>query len=158
VRRAPLALLVPLLLGLAACGGSAEESKTPDACLSGPTYYSAALERAPGAVRLPGGVAISDCLVRNQQTGDLTNVGSYLLHVATQLNARARRAAVPAPTVQLGYLVGAVARGATNTGGIHSELQRRIETAALYSPAGKPPPEPFDHRYEKGYAAGKDHG
>jgi hypothetical protein len=157
VRRAPLALLVPLLLGLAGCG-SAEESRTPDACLSGPTYYAAALKRAPGDVRLPGAVPISDCLVRNQQTGDLTNVGSYLLRVATQLNAQARREAAAAPTVQLGYLAGAVARGAANTGGIHSELQRRIEAAALYSPAGKPPPEPFDHRYEKGYAAGKDHG
>ena len=97
-------------------------------------------------------------MVRNQQTGDLTNVGSYLLRVATQLNAQARREGAAAPTVQLGYLVGAVARGAANTGGIHSELQRRIEAAALYSPAGKPPPEPFDHRYEKGYAAGKDDG
>jgi hypothetical protein len=157
VRRAPLVLLVPLLLGLAACG-SAEESQTPDGCLSGPGSYTAALKRAPGDVRLPGGVAISDCLVRNQQTGDLTNVGSYLLRVATQLNAQARREGAAAPTVQLGYLVGAVARGTANTGGIHSELQRRIEAAALYSPAGKPPPEPFDHRYEKGYAAGKDHG
>jgi hypothetical protein len=156
VRRAPLVLLVPLVLGLAACG-SAEESKTPGACLAGPSHYAGALKRAPGDVRLPGGVAISDCLVRNQQTGDLTNVGSYLLRVATQLNVQARRDAA-APTVQLGYLVGAVARGAANTGGIHSELQRRIEAAALYSPAGKPPPEPFDHRYEKGYAAGKDHG
>jgi hypothetical protein len=157
VRRAPLALLVLLVLGSAACG-SAEESKTPDACLSGPSYYAGALKRAPGEVRLPGGVAISDCLVRNQRTGDLANVGSYLLRVATQLNATARRSPAAAPTVQLGYLVGAVARGAANTGGIHSELQRRIEAAALYSPAGKPPPEPFDHRYEKGYAAGKDHG
>jgi hypothetical protein len=157
VRRAPLLLLVPLLLGLAACG-SAEESKTPDACLSGPTYYAAALKRAPGAVHLPGGVLISDCLVRNQQTGDLTNVGSYLLRVATRLNAEARSLHAAAPTVQLGFLNGAVARGAANTGGVHAELQRRVEAASLYSPAGKPPPEPFDHRYEKGYAAGKDHG
>jgi hypothetical protein len=157
VRRAPLALLVPLLLGLAACG-SAEESKTPDACLSGPSYYATALKRAPGDVRLPGAVAISDCLVRNQQTGDLTNVGGYLLRVATDLNAEARRTSAAAPTVQLGFLAGAVARGAAETGGVHAEMQRRIEAAALYSPAGKPPPEPFDHRYEKGYAAGKDHG
>jgi hypothetical protein len=159
VRRiAPLVLIASLLLGLAACGGSSVEGKTPDACLSGPVYFRAALKAAPGQVQLPGGTLISDCLVRNQPTGDLTNVGAYLLRVATDLNAEARRTAAAAPTVQLGFLNGAVARGAADTGGVHAELQRRIEAAALYSPAGKPPPEPFDHRYEKGYAAGKDHG
>ena len=61
-------------------------------------------------------------------------------------------------TVQLGYLVGAVTRGASDTGGIHDELLRRVEAAALYSPAGKPPPQPFDHQYVKGYAAGRRHG
>ncbi len=78
--------------------------------------------------------------------------------VATTLNEQARRDPGGAPTVQLGYLVGAIARGTGDTQGIHAELQRRIEAAALYSPAGKPPPEPFDHAYQKGYAAGKEDG
>jgi hypothetical protein len=156
VRRATL--LVPLAaLALGACG-SADEAKTPDACLSGAGYFSSALQRAPERVRLPGDVPISGCLVRNQGTGDLTNVGSTLVGVATELNAKARREPGGPPTVQLGYLVGAVTRGAAKTQGIHSELQRRVEAAALYSPAGKPPPEPFDHTYEKGYAPGRDDG
>ncbi len=161
VRRiAPLVLIVLLPLALVACGSSSEESKTPDACLSGGTkfYYSALQNGLVNDPTFSGYPLVSDCLVKNQSAGDLANVGGTLLRVATQLNARARRTAAAAPTVQLGFLVGAVARGAADTGGIHSELQRRIEAAALYSPAGKPPPEPFDHRYEKGYAAGKDHG
>jgi hypothetical protein len=155
--RRPAFLVVIAALAVAGCG-SAEEDDTPDACLSGATYYSAALVKAPGAVRLPGGTPISDCLVANQGTGDLTNVGADLVRVATQLNAKARRDPSGAPTVQLGYLVGAVTRGAAETHGIHTELQRRVEAAALYSPAGKPPPEPFDHTYEKGYAAGREDG
>jgi hypothetical protein len=154
-RLAPLLLIAAL--AAAACG-SADEGSTPDACLSGPTYFFAALEKAPGAVRLPGGTPISDCLARNQSTGDLTTVGETLVRVATQLNARAHANPGGAPTVELGYLVGAVTSAAGETGGIHAELQRRIEAAALYSPAGKPPPEPFDHAYQKGYAAGKDDG
>lgn len=153
--------LTLLALSLAAIGagcGSADEGKTPDACLSGPAYFRSALEKAPGAVRLPGDTPISGCLVENQSTGDLTNVGGYLVQVATTENARARANAAGPGALQAGYLVGAVAKGASETGGIHDELLRRVKAAALYSPAGKPPPEPFDHKYSKGYAAGRDDG
>jgi hypothetical protein len=147
-----------LALALAACGNSNETGHTPDACLSGPVYFDAALEDAPGEVRLPGNTPISGCLVSNQSAGDLGNVGKYMLRTATRLNAQARRDPAGAATVQLGYLVGAATRGASETVGIHDELVRRLEAAALYSPAGKPPPQPFDHQYETGYAAGKKHG
>ena len=155
--RRTLLLLLAAVFAVAGCG-SADEGDTSDACLSGPTYFASALEKAPGAVRLPGGTPISGCLVANQSTGDLTNVGADLLQVATQLNAKARRDPGGAATVQLGYLIGAVTRGASDTHGIHNELFRRIEAAALYSPAGKPPPQPFDHEYRKGYAAGRQDG
>jgi hypothetical protein len=154
-RLAPLVLLVSL--AIAGCG-SADEDTTPVACLNGQQAFSTALRDAPGEVRLAGDVPISDCLVHNQGAGDLINVGDAIVRVTTQLNAEARKDPGGAPTVQLGYLVGALARGADDTQGIHAELLRRVEGAALYSPAGKPPPEPFDHTYEKGYAAGKDHG
>jgi hypothetical protein len=153
-------LLLPLLVALAAsvgCG-SADQDTTPDACLHGANPYAEALKSAPAAVRLDGEVPISDCLVHNQSAGDLTNVGESLLQVATQLNAEARKDPGGAPAVQLGYLLGAITEGAADTQGIHAELLRRIEAAALYGPAGKPPPEPFDHPYEKGYAAGRDDG
>ena len=154
-RTAPLILLVAL--ALAACG-SADQDNTPATCLNGSRAFSDALQAAPGVVRLSGEVPISDCLVSNQSAGDLARVGGTLVALATKLNAQAHQDPGGAPTLQLGYLVGAVTRGAGNTQGIHAELVRRIEAAALYSPAGKPPPEPFDHTYEKGYAAGKDDG
>jgi hypothetical protein len=154
-RKAPAAILISL--ALAACG-SADQASTPDVCLGGPNAFMEALADAPGQVRLTGDVPISDCLVRNQSTGELTDLGTTLLSVATSLNERARQDPGGAPTVELGYLVGAITRGTGDTQGIHAELQRRIEAAALYSPAGKPPPEPFDHAYQKGYAAGKEDG
>jgi hypothetical protein len=151
-------LVVSILVAVTAGCGSADEDTTPAACLKGPAAFTSALESAPKAVRLDGNVAISDCLVHNQSAGDLANVGSTLVKVTTDLNAAARQDPGGAPTVQLGYLAGSIARGAAETQGIHAELLRRIEAAALYSPAGKPPPEPFDHAYEKGYAAGRDDG
>ncbi len=157
MRRTPLLLLLAALT-VAACGSSTNAGHTTDACLSGPVYFKAALKKAPGEVRLPGGTPISACLAPGQSAGDLSNVGNYLVKVATGLNATARRDPGGAATVQLGYLVGAATRGASETAGIHDELERRLEAAALYSPAGKPPPQPFDHQYETGYAAGKEHG
>jgi hypothetical protein len=157
VRRA--LFLIPLsALALAGCGNANEAGHTPDACLSGPIYFNAALKEAPGRVRLPGNTPISGCLVSNQTAGDLSNVGGYLVQTATRLNAQARRDPGGAATVQLGYLVGAATRGANETAGIHDELIRRLEAAALYGPAGKPPPQPFDHQYKTGYAAGKENG
>jgi hypothetical protein len=154
-RYAPLLLLVAL--AVAGCG-SADQDSTPTACLNGQKAYTDALAKAPGAVRLHGEVPISDCLVSNQSGGDLIRVGGTLLVLASKLNAQAQKDPGGTPTIELGYLVGAVTRGAEDTQGIHAEMVRRIEAAALYSPAGKPPPEPFDHTYEKGYAAGKDDG
>jgi len=143
---------------LGGCGGAAQQDTTPAACLRGPAAFAEALRAAPGDVQLKGGVTISGCLVRNQSPGDLADVGASLVKVSTDLNARARHDPGGPPTVQLGFLVGAVARAASKTAGIHAELLRRIQAAALYGPAGKPPPPPFDQTYEKGYAAGKDHG
>jgi hypothetical protein len=157
MRRSAILLSVVALATAVGCG-SADQDSTPAACLNGQRAFLDALSAAPGAVRLSGGVPISDCLVSNQSAGDLASVGGTLVAVATNLNAGAHQDPGGAPTVQLGYLVGAITRGAENTQGIHAEFVRRIEAAALYSPAGKPPPEPFDHTYEKGYAAGKDDG
>ncbi len=154
-RSAPLVLIV-VLAGVGC--GSADQDKTPAACLDGARGFASALRAAPGDVRLAGNVPISDCLVENQRVGDLANVGATLVKLSTTLNAAARQDPGGPPTVQLGYLVGAVAKGASETAGIHAELLRRVQAAALYDPAGKPPPEPFDHTYKKGYAAGQDHG
>ena len=152
------ALVITAAIAIAACGGTTEVAKTPDPCLSGPVYFNAALKKAPGEVRLPGGTRISDCLVENQPTGDLANVGQYLVKVATTLNARTRTDPSGAATVQLGYLVGAVTRGASDTHGIHTELLRRVRSAAFYTPGGKPTSAAFYHSYGSGYAAGRRDG
>jgi hypothetical protein len=157
-RPAPLALIV-VVFAIAGCGSN--EEKAPAACLSGPKfYYSALLNGAD--VTFSGFNRISDCLVRNQSSGDLANVGTSLVRTTTQLNARARQnlggLASRAATFRLGYLVGAVARGASDTGGIHSVLLDRVTAAATYSPAGRPLPRDFRRLYRKGYAQGRDHG
>ena len=142
---------------IAACGDG-DDDGTPAACLTGTRTFSDALQNAPGAVRLEGEVSIGDCLARNQSAGDLARLGTITVELATELNANARRHPGGPATVQLGYLIGAVERGAGETQGIHAELLRRLEAAALFSPAGKPPPPPFDQAYGRGYAAGKDDG
>jgi hypothetical protein len=152
-----VALLAVAAFLPAACG-SDDEDTTPAACLSGQKAYAEALQDAPGAVRLDGETPISDCLVRNQGAGDLARIGTILVGLTTDLNAEARDDPGGPPTVQLGYLVGAVTRGGEETQGIHAELIRRVEAGALFSPAGKPPPPPFDQTYRKGYAAGSNDG
>ena len=150
--------LVPLLALVIVGCGSADQDKTPLACLSRPGAFTTALRDAPGAVRLAGGTSISECIVPNQSAGELANVGATLVKVGTQLNAEARAKPNGAATLELGYLVGAVTRGASSTARIHVELTRRLGVAARFSPGGRALPAAFSHTYEKGYAAGKDHG
>lgn len=149
------------LAGLAAlaasgCGGSG--SDTPAACLAAPAGYLRALGAAPGAVRLGGEVPISDCLAANQEPGDLATVGGALVTTATRLNGEARRDPGGSANVELGYLLGAAVRGASDTGGIHAELVRRLTAAARYSPENRPLPPAFRRAYRSGYAAGRQNG
>jgi hypothetical protein len=155
-RPAPLVLIV-VVFAIAGCG-SADQDKTPVACLSGPRAFTDALREAPGAVQLAGGTLISACIVPNQSAGDLANVGGTLVKVSTELNSEARAKPGGPANVELGYLIGAVNRGAADTTGIHAELVRRLAVAANFSPGGAALPSPFRREYEKGYAAGKDHG
>src|SRR4051812_11636609 len=115
MRRIAASVLTLTLASAGAACGSADEHETPESCLRGPNAYFAALERAPAVLRLPGGTAISGCLVENQGAGDLEAVGGTLIKVATELNGRARRDPGGPPTVQLGYLSGAVEKGASDT-------------------------------------------
>ena len=90
--------------------------------------YERALGRAPGAVRLPGGVPISECLQKVHTEAELQNLGTTVHAVAEDLVARARSGEAGAPA-RLGYLSGAVSAGAARSGGIAAELARRVETA-----------------------------
>src|SRR5262245_51087263 len=112
-----LASLLAALLG-SGCGG--QDDSTPVACLEGPNAYLTALRAAPGEVKIGGETSIGECLAQNQSAGDLANVGSTLVVVATQLNAQAREEPDGPAALQLGYLIGAAQKGADETEGIHS--------------------------------------
>jgi hypothetical protein len=153
VRRAAATALASLAL-LAGCGS--EEPDTPGPCLADADAYLAALERAPDPVTLAGDVAISDCLIDSQPSGELAQVGTATVEGATRLSARAQQGDGSA-AIQLGYLVGAVQRGAAETGGIHTDLVRRLESAAQTGPAGGLTGA-ADVVYRRGLAAGNRTG
>jgi hypothetical protein len=138
---------------MAACGTT--EEGTPVACLEGSKAYLKALADAPEPVRLAGGVRISDCLTRNQGGGSLATVGSAMVRAATQLNSEARAQTGGPAALRLGFLLGAVQRGAGDTAGIHAELVRRLEAAAKYSPGDRPLPRKLERDYETGFDAGQ---
>ena len=96
-------------------------------CLEGPATVRAALAEAPDDVRLGGRVAISDCFQAAAAPADVQNVGSTLVDTAEDLKREVRRAPHSEAAVQLGYLIGAVHRGAGTDVGIHYEARRRVE-------------------------------
>ena len=157
MRATAIAALACAALALAAGCGSQDEA-TPVACLEGAGAYEKALAAAPGEVRLQGETPISDCLVRNQSGGELAGVGEAMVTVATALNAEARAAPGGGAALRLGYLLGAVQRGAEGSEGIHSDLVRRLTVAARYAPGKDPLPAAFYRAYRTGYAAGHSEG
>jgi hypothetical protein len=153
-RRIGIALMA---LGvLAGCGST--DGSTPVACLEGEGAYVKALDAAPGEVKLQDETLISECLVENQMGGELATVGTALVGVATKLNAEARAEPGGDANLQLGYLLGAAERGASQTDGIHAELIRRLTTAARYSPDNRPPSAAFLRVYREGFDAGQAGG
>jgi hypothetical protein len=152
---AALAVVSLCAAGLAACGSSGSAS-TPSACLHGPSNFLTALATAPGPVRLNHQNLISDCVLPAQKGGELTQVGSALVVAATKLNVAGRANPTGHDPVELGYLVGAIERGATETAGIHTDLLRRLDAAARFSPAQLPPA--FATGYATGLMAGKKSG
>lgn len=115
------------LLSLALGGCASEEpASVPVACKSGPEAVRLALSSAPEPVRLDG-VPLSGCLTRASDSADLQAVGASYVEVAAELAREARRDPEAAAAEQLGYLTGAVRRGAAATQGIHDELRRRLE-------------------------------
>ena len=88
--------------------------------------YLRALRAAPGAVRLPGGVAISKCTRLVLNDAELQDLGTVVHGTAEELAARASSGSAVA-ALQLGYLSAAVDRGSGSTG-IAAELARRVQT------------------------------
>ena len=116
--------LAALLAALALAGCSREdEADLPAACRLGPDAVRAALEGAPERVRLEGDTALSECLTRTSRQADVLLMGEVY-------TAAAARLADEDDAVAVGYLLGAVRRGAGETQGIHDELVRRLEQEA----------------------------
>ena len=151
---APALLAASAVLAVGGCS-SGDDDATPDACLGPARDYVEALEAAPGAVRLAGETPISECLVPGHEPAEL---GESMIEAATELNAAARRDPSGEDTVRLGYLVGAVQRGAGETGGVHADLVRRLDAAARFAPKGGRLPVSFERAYGEGYAAGQESG
>jgi hypothetical protein len=143
-----------VVIAVAGCG-TKQNDLAPAACLATNQAYLTALERAPGEVRLAGSTPISDCLVPEQDAGQLANVGHELIIAATKLNVEARRDPSGNAAVQLGYLIGAVAKGAD---AIHTDLVRRLNSSAHFSATGGTLPASFERAFGRGYAAGHRSG
>lgn len=154
MKRGTLAALAAVLV----IGCGSDDESTPAACLAGDDAYLAALESAPGEVRLEGGVPISDCLVEAQSGGELGQVGEGMVAAANELNRQARRDPAGDATTQLGYLIGAVQEAASTTGGIHEDLVLRLDSAARFSNEGKGLGAAFERAFGAGYAAGQESG
>lgn len=132
-----------------AAGGCKEEpEKTPAACLDGPESIQAALAKAPGDVTIDG-TKLSECLVKTSDTGDLTAFGGSALDAITRLAIEAKENPGGPSLVQLGYLRGALERGAEV--GIHDELLRRIDQELLLVKTDSP-------EFRRGEAAGRESG
>jgi hypothetical protein len=153
-RRLAALAVAALILIAAGCGSSGDE-EAPAACLAPSDEYIQALQAAPGAVRLEGDVPISDCLVATQGSGQLQNIGQELVIAATKLNAEARRDPSGPAAVQLGYLIGAVSKGADL---IHTDLVRRLNASAQFSEDGETLPVAFQRAFSRGYTAGRQSG
>ena len=158
MRAAIATVLIACLAALAAGGCGGQDDSTPVACLEGTGAYLTALGDAPGAVKVGGETAISECLAPNQTAGDLSTVGVALVEAATRLNAEARAQPGGDAALQLGYLIGAAERGAAETEGIHSDLLRRLAVAARFAPDRDPLSQAFQQAYREGFDAGNARG
>lgn len=156
--RTRIAIVFAAAVCFGALGCGKPSDSTPVACLEGPGAYVKALVNAPDAVELQGETLISECLAENQQAGDLATVGTAMVAAATRLNAEARAEPGGDASLQLGYLLGAAERGAEGTNGIHTDLIRRLSSAARYSPDNRPLPAAFLNTYREGFDAGQAGG
>jgi hypothetical protein len=154
LKRVAFALAVAAIVPLCGCG-TKQNDTAPAACLAGNQAYLNALQRAPAPVRLGGTTPISDCLVPEQSQGQLASIGQEMIVAATKLNAESRRDLTGPAPLQLGYLLGAVSKGADP---IHTDLVRRLNSAARFSESGQTLPASFERGFGRGYAAGHQSG
>ena len=140
------AALLGVMGVIAGCGSS---HSLPVACTEGPGAVVKALAAAPGAVLIDGKNRISDCFKRGASGADEQIVGTNLLAAAQQLGDRGR-AGDRAAALQLGYLIGAADRGATDSG-VADEMVRRLQAETTL-------PRSVRSSYERGRRSGLARG
>jgi len=119
--------VVLLAIGSGACGE--DRAGIPAGCRAGADALRTALKRAPAPVHLEG-TPLSECLSDTSGGGDLLEVGTAYIDVASQLADDARADRDGRAAVQLGYLVGAAERGERGAQGVGYELGRRLRAEA----------------------------
>jgi hypothetical protein len=154
LNRVAVGLLTAAIALIAGCGSS-QDDQAPASCLVGSQAYLTALERAPAPVLLGSTTPISDCLVPQQEGGQLATIGQEMVLAATKLNAEARRDPGGRAAVELGYLLGAASKGADS---IHTDLVRRLNSSAHFSETGGALPASIERAFGRGYAAGQATG
>lgn len=120
------------LLALAGCGGGTSPSQ---ACIQAQSAdVLRALSRAPRRVTLDDGTLLSQCVRRTVDDVRLQALGAALTLAADTLAQR--MPASDAAAYQLGFLIGAAARGSAQAAGLQDDLAQRIAGSA--GPDGGP--------------------
>ncbi len=143
-------LLSALVLLLSGCEN--QKDRLPTACTAGARDIVTALSAAPRPVALEGGTRLSTCVQRAQTDAEIQTVGAVLTQAGDDLSGR--MGATDRAALELGYLIGAVRRGARQTNGIHLELVRRLEQATGLDGA----PGPRREAFRRGLSAGAREG
>jgi hypothetical protein len=111
------------------CGCAQDQPKMPTACLDD-RALPMLLKHAPAPARFADGkTKLSDCLVVSSDTADLQAFSVAVLHEATFLRRSARGDPGGQALVELGYLRGALHRGAD--AGLQDEFLRRFDDELL---------------------------
>ena len=119
--------LAPAAAG--ALTGCRDDADPPPSACFDRAAIRAALAADPSARLLAGGTPISRCAELATSDEFLQDLGLVLTDVAHGLAERALRDDTEAAE-QLGWLVGAVSRGAEKSQGVQLELARRLESSA----------------------------
>ena len=120
---------VVCVLALLAFGGCGSRTPPAHACMEAqPADILQALTHAPRDVALADGTPLSQCVRRTIDDSRLQALGATLTAAADELAQRTR--ASDDDAFRLGFLIGAVDRGADQAAGLQEELANRIAGAA----------------------------
>lgn len=120
---------VVCVLALLLLGGCGARTPPSQACIEAqPADVLQALTRAPRGVALADGTPLSQCVRRTIDDSRLQALGATLTTAADELARRMRTRDDAA--LQLGFLIGAVDRGAAQAAGLQGELANRIAGTA----------------------------